>query len=823
MANYQLLKADIDEKVYENAQQKITGANLNSVLNAMVSTLGAEYQFAGVATKDTNPETTDAKVFYIANGKGTYTNFGGLKVTEDEVVVLYWDTEWHKVSTGIASNEKLTELGQEVSENDAKADTNFDIISGKLMFEQGGMANDGSNTTYNPGKTIRMPSAVQAVAKSFYVPTGYYFQDVFYYSAWTSPSSFTLAERVAPWPQTNIYTIDPTIGAYYRFSIKRMDNGDITPAEIYRGLNLKDETQAEFNRINGVLDETIKKTPQSLNDDEKSIARFNISAAKVAYQTEEKNGLVYIDSDGKALNSDANILDARNIFDVSNAKVGYRLDDSGNEVTDESEVYTTSFIPALGGLSIIGNVAIGKVYCFRQDFSLILRAEGVNANVVMNIKASYNNDVVYWIAFQIKITDYLSAIISAVPNGGTPVLPAGNVQFSIKQGPLPIPAKSLVWKDSYGNFELLTEINSSCPSEIANAVLFSDISPWEPATADSGYSNPTSGWGRDTKRADWSAADKYYYYEFLAHYYDTYLGVYNNGDYKVTKKGLWQDGAHTGHEIFEYDFCPKDYRYVIMLSAGMNADETQGIWGLATFIRALMGEEETNMAIMKRNIRFKVIPIINASGFDEATLRYNYFNGVNPNFNFNYIDSWARHDVPTSEKGDYPDSNYETVMLKKWVNDHSGKAVLWLDLHTGRWDEGLNKFILDVRFSSESAYFNDFNRIHLPLVKKFYLDKGYLTSSDDIGGAISVRDNLDYQKHRYALDICGINSAMPEMHLESTGYGADGFTNNTEAGIKCYVLQIRQIIMYVVNKYIAEKVSTYNLPELDIMMFRNNP
>ena len=114
MANYQLLKADIDAKVYENTHQEITGANLNAVLNAMVTTLGAGYQFAGVATIDTNPENPDAKVFYIANGKGTYTNFGGLEVTEDEVVVLYWDTAWHKVSTGIASNEKLTELESEM-------------------------------------------------------------------------------------------------------------------------------------------------------------------------------------------------------------------------------------------------------------------------------------------------------------------------------------------------------------------------------------------------------------------------------------------------------------------------------------------------------------------------------------------------------------------------------------------------------------------------------------------------------------------------------------------------------------------------------------
>ena len=114
MANYQLLKADIDAKVYENAYREITGENLNAVLNAMVTTLGAGYQFAGVATIDTNPENPDAKVFYIANGKGTYTNFSGIEVTEDDVVVLYWDSSWHKVSTGIASNSRLTALFNDV-------------------------------------------------------------------------------------------------------------------------------------------------------------------------------------------------------------------------------------------------------------------------------------------------------------------------------------------------------------------------------------------------------------------------------------------------------------------------------------------------------------------------------------------------------------------------------------------------------------------------------------------------------------------------------------------------------------------------------------
>ena len=110
MSNYNNLKTSIDANIKQNGNQEITGQILNSVLNQMVNILGTGYQFAGIATIDTNPGTPDAKVFYIANGKGTYEKFGSLEVTEDDVVVLYWDSSWHKVSTGIASQAKLSEL-----------------------------------------------------------------------------------------------------------------------------------------------------------------------------------------------------------------------------------------------------------------------------------------------------------------------------------------------------------------------------------------------------------------------------------------------------------------------------------------------------------------------------------------------------------------------------------------------------------------------------------------------------------------------------------------------------------------------------------------
>lgn len=85
------------------------------------------YTFMGVATSDTNPGTPDQKVFYIANGKGTYANFGGINVDEDEVVLLVFDGTWKKLSSGIASykttKDKFTGMEAEVTDLGKKIDT----------------------------------------------------------------------------------------------------------------------------------------------------------------------------------------------------------------------------------------------------------------------------------------------------------------------------------------------------------------------------------------------------------------------------------------------------------------------------------------------------------------------------------------------------------------------------------------------------------------------------------------------------------------------------------------------------------------------------
>ena len=105
-----LIRPLLDGKQNTITDLDIIRSNAKNASDAIASIVEAGYVFAGIATPITDPGAPNAKVFYITNGKGTYTNFGGLEVTEDEVVILYYDNAWHKMSTGIASQEKLTEL-----------------------------------------------------------------------------------------------------------------------------------------------------------------------------------------------------------------------------------------------------------------------------------------------------------------------------------------------------------------------------------------------------------------------------------------------------------------------------------------------------------------------------------------------------------------------------------------------------------------------------------------------------------------------------------------------------------------------------------------
>lgn len=114
MANYANLKATINANIKANGNEEITGPILNTVLNQAVTTLGAGYQYMGVATPATSPGTPDANVFYIAATPGTYTNFGGKVVADGEVAILKYNGSWTKEVSGAATAAQVTQLGHDV-------------------------------------------------------------------------------------------------------------------------------------------------------------------------------------------------------------------------------------------------------------------------------------------------------------------------------------------------------------------------------------------------------------------------------------------------------------------------------------------------------------------------------------------------------------------------------------------------------------------------------------------------------------------------------------------------------------------------------------
>ena len=98
MANYGTLKSALDQSIKTNTSNSITGDGLNAALDSVIDSLGAGYQYMGLASPSTNPGTPDARVCYIANTAGTYTNFGNLVVADGEVAILKYGSSWSKDS-----------------------------------------------------------------------------------------------------------------------------------------------------------------------------------------------------------------------------------------------------------------------------------------------------------------------------------------------------------------------------------------------------------------------------------------------------------------------------------------------------------------------------------------------------------------------------------------------------------------------------------------------------------------------------------------------------------------------------------------------------
>lgn len=110
MGNYEQLKRSVSDVIKTNGNQKITGAIMQNALLTIISTVGDNATFAGIATPTTNPGTPDQNVFYIASEPGVYSNFGGVELTDQVFIFTNKNGNWVKQDCGIATRAKVSEL-----------------------------------------------------------------------------------------------------------------------------------------------------------------------------------------------------------------------------------------------------------------------------------------------------------------------------------------------------------------------------------------------------------------------------------------------------------------------------------------------------------------------------------------------------------------------------------------------------------------------------------------------------------------------------------------------------------------------------------------
>ena len=181
--------------------------------------------------------------------------------------------------------------------------------------------------------------------------------------------------------------------------------------------------------------------------------------------------------------------------------------------------------------------------------------------------------------------------------------------------------------------------------------------------------------------------------DFYDLFYNNWVGNHADG-LTVTKTQLGMDQSGR-YPIYEYDFCPQNYTYTVLLSSGMHTYELSAHFGLAWFMKTYMrqvdGESLSDgFEYLRKHVRIKVIPISNPWGWNQSPKKYGNCNGVNINRNFDYEtddggSAWEQFPVQTDEwnqKGSAPFSEAETRILRDWALANPG-AYFWIDCHTG--------------------------------------------------------------------------------------------------------------------------------------------
>ena len=168
MANYATLKAAVQAVVKTNGNKEITGANLQTVLLSVINSLGAGYQFMGVATPSTDAGSPDNNVAYIG-AAGTYANFGSsITIPVGSIGVFKYNGSWTREAIELYDESLIDKV------NDIETDGCYYDVKAIIPVTEGTVVNSRVNiyngTSIPAGTTVKFKFYGTNVASNkFYI------------------------------------------------------------------------------------------------------------------------------------------------------------------------------------------------------------------------------------------------------------------------------------------------------------------------------------------------------------------------------------------------------------------------------------------------------------------------------------------------------------------------------------------------------------------------------------------------------------------------------------------------------------------------------
>lgn len=619
MANYSDLIQTINDSIKANGNQEITGPVLNAVLRAMVSALGAGYQYYGIAYPNNNPGTPDLRVFYIAWIPGTYPNFGGVVVPAGISIIRYSDG-W-AVSKVLTISDAKGNL--ETAVMSQKAITEGLKVLDEKTFEYGTINLSYGYTLEIDNKTrVRTPflSNINKITTTNGIVALITCYDASYNFKFLPTRDFS-----------NTINVDDTY-KYIRVLFKKEDGGEMTIDEVRASVSIeswKELNEVKFEEFLNVLSENGYRIPISwlLEQGTVNVWTHIKTDSNIAVRLKSPvTGIVTIVAkSGYVIRGGISeedykepLSDATNVFINSNASkplifivkkedgTEISVDEAANNINityiDKVNLVGQGTKGSEGGVEAVGDIYYNPELGLRICMTLPEPTSGTYETVPFNDDATYILEGDEYYSRNGKLYKKNEVVANNRTRVGSPQI--------------------------YRNSEIL---------------------------------------GHDSMLS-YTFNELYAIYDDLVQNYPTWISRAADIGQDAAGNAIRQYIVRLHNPVLSYTETRAEPNYwsevndydIILLSSGTHGDEKTSAHGLALAIKDLVESNDAWATYIKSNLIIKIIPCLNLWGYDNNS-RNNY-NGVNLN----------RDAIDFTQP--------ESQAIKTWI-DSNRDAILYLDVH----------------------------------------------------------------------------------------------------------------------------------------------